>query len=383
VPVSALFAVSIESGNARIATSPLRELCKREGPDGVKDLRIVPLLYSDGRRDPDRTTRIAVGYCRLLQLNSGALKLSIVLQDSWKLEDIPVFIEGVQNDFQVLRQVHGAGQKQDVQEMESSAQHDLEKLVNENALHGGEYLLPRVAKTLGESSRDVMTAVRDLRYKFESGLALSSLEAHASDSYTHIVASLLQINVLCGRASDRARDASREGLWVYLCDREVYHSYRKLQDPTILNDFEPATFGMRPWIRSHDAGIRQCVQLQQQAEMETIAIQSLISSATGISSSREADAQSRFNLLVALLSIGIGIPGLFLAMYGASELLPLDSMGKLLLFAPVLVSLLGAAVIAWWKAPRGRLGKLWKQCAALTVVICAFMVGCAWYFQRL
>ncbi|CBT75068.1 MAG TPA: hypothetical protein DEX36_12160 [Glutamicibacter sp.] len=127
------------------------------------------------------------------------------------------------------------------------------------------------------------------------------------------------------------------------------------------------------------------MQLQQQAEMETIAIQSLISSATGISSSREADAQSRFNLLVALLSIGIGIgiPGLFLAMYGASELLPLDSMGKLLLFAPVLVSLLGAAVIAWWKAPRGRLGKLWKQCAALTVVICAFMVGCAWYFQRL
>lgn len=136
--MSALFAVSIESGNARIATSPLRELCKREGPDGVKDLRIVPLLYSDGRRDPDRTTRIAVGYCRLLQLNSGALKLSIVLQDSWKLEDIPVFIEGVQNDFQVLRQVHGAGQKQDVQEMESSVQHDLEKLVNENASHGGE-----------------------------------------------------------------------------------------------------------------------------------------------------------------------------------------------------------------------------------------------------
>src|SRR5690606_6196539 len=118
-------------------------------------------------------------------------------------------------------------------------------------------------------------------------------------------------------------------------------------------------------------------------EMETMATQSLISSATGISSSREADAQSRFNLLVALLSIGIGIPGLFLAMYGASELLPLDSMGKLLLFAPVLVSLLDAAVIAWWKAPRGQLGKLWKQCAALTVVICAFMVGCAWYFQRL
>lgn len=46
MPASALFAVSIESGNARIATSPLRELCKREGPDGVKDLRIVPLLYS-------------------------------------------------------------------------------------------------------------------------------------------------------------------------------------------------------------------------------------------------------------------------------------------------------------------------------------------------
>lgn len=372
--MKSVVSATIEYGRARISTTPLREHLKREGDDGLRDLRIVPLLFSEKQSNFGESFKIAVGHCQISERNDGQFTVLITIVDSWEIENLSSHLDGNLRSNKVLRQVHGVADNSVIQRMEDSVKSGVETIINTVISHGGFPDIPLIAKVLCEESRDTMNEVRDLRYEFEANLALASIDFKGSELYTRIVASLVQINVLCGRSADQAREANREGLWIYLTDREVYHAYRKLQDPTILNEFQPAEFGMRPWIRVHDAAIRQCVQLQQQAEAETSAIQALISSATGISSSREADAQSRFNLLAALLSIGLGIPGLFLALYGATAILPLDNVPETWVYVPIVVPLVVVAILAFIFSPKGNTGIIWKVCAGATVAVIISLV---------
>lgn len=375
-----LSAVEIEYGEARVSSRSLSERHALENSEGIKDVRVVPLLISQMQNDDQRV--IGVGHCMVIQTRTDELQLKIVLVDSWILHGSFHGPNGKTAEVKSFRHVDESGVAIDVDLIKGLISDTLRKDVEAELQATGEYAVPKIAKFLCERSRNTLAQIRDLRYKFETDLAQASQRTSGSESYTQIVAHLLQLNVVCGRVSDQAREAIREGLWVYICDREVYHSYRKLQDPTIISDFRPATFGLRPWMRVHDAAIRQSTQLQLQTDAETISIQSLISSATGISSSREADAQSRFNLLLGLLSIGLGVPALFLALYGATKILPLNDFNRIAVFSPVALPLILAAILAMAYAPKGPTRRIWRWCGIGTLAVCITMILAALAFPQ-
>ena len=174
---------------------------------------------------------------------------------------------------------------------------------------------------------------------------------------------------MCGRASDEAREATREGMWVHATDAEAYHSYRRLQDPSIISPHAPATRELRSWMQLHDAALRHCLEVRRQLDAESVSIRSLIASAASISSSKDADAQSRFNVLAAIASVGLGLPALVLTLYGATILLPLNSPPRLLAFAPVAVSLAIAASIAMWQGHRLKRGRIWTLSAVGILIV--------------
>ena len=217
----------------------------------------------------------------------------------------------------------------------------------------------RHAKALAELSRNSVTSVREIRYDLEHRLANFSNKSLAISSSTPIVASLLELSIICGRAADEAREAVREGLWLHLSDTKAYHSYRRLQDPSIINEAEPATPATRSWMRLHDAAVRQCMEMRKQLDAEAGSARNLMAAAASVSNSREADSQAAFNTLAAVASLGLGIPALVLALYGADRLLPLNTQPRQLAFIPVAIGLVLAAVIAIWRAPKGKSGWIW------------------------
>ena len=219
------------------------------------------------------------------------------------------------------------------------------------------------AKSLAELSRNSVASVREIRYDLEHRLAQFSSKGLPTSSSTPIVASLLELSIICGRAADEAREAVREGLWLHLSDSTAYHSYRRLQDPSIINEAEPATPATRSWMRLHDAAVRQCLEMRKQLDAEAGSARNLMAAAASVSNSREADGQSAFNTLAAVVSLGLGIPALVLALYGADRLLPLNTQPRQLAFIPVAIGLLLAAVIAIWRAPKGKTGWIWVVAA--------------------
>ncbi len=242
---------------------------------------------------------------------------------------------------------------------------------------GIETVAAQLVKELAEDSRNALSELREVRYELERQLAESSAESTALEEHTSVVSSLLQLNIICGRAADQAREVVREGMWVHVTDSEAYHSYRRLQDPTIINQYSPATSETRPWMRLHDAAMRQCTEMRKQLDAESASIRTLLTSASSISSSREADAQTRFNTLVAVFSLGLGVPALVLALYGADMIVPLNTVPRQIAFLPVALGLIVAAVIAAIKAPRGRGRMVWMfgALSILLVLVLLFIAG--------
>jgi hypothetical protein len=68
------------------------------------------------------------------------------------------------------------------------------------------------------------------------------------------------------------------------------------------------------------------------------------------------------------MSLGLGIPALVLALYGAERLLPLDTGPRQLAFIPVAAGLVLAAALAIWRAPSGRHRRVWAV-GAVTVLV--------------
>ncbi|MUK01313.1 hypothetical protein GM708_04840 [Vibrio cholerae] len=237
-----------------------------------------------------------------------------------------------------------------------------------------DWIAASFAKQICERSRDSIPQLREIRYGLENRLAVHSASDSGSDEHTSIVASLLQLNIILGRTADQAREAVREGLWVYVSDDEAYHSYRRLRDPSIISEFSPATAALRTWMRLHDAAVRQCEELRKQADAEAGSIRALLASASSISNAWEAEAQSRFNVLIAVISVGLGVPALVLALYGAELLLPLNTAPRQLAFLPVAAGLMVAALIAILKAPRGRHRSIWRLGAGVIVIVLVLLV---------
>ena len=222
-----------------------------------------------------------------------------------------------------------------------------------------EHIAAFIAKGLAEAARNSVAAVREARYALELQLAETSVMSPAQSTQGSVVAALLQLGIICGRSADTARDAEREGFHVFLTDSTAYHSYRRVQDPTLIGTAKPATAGTRAWMRLHDTAVRQCRALHSQLDAEGASVHALLAAAASVSSSREADAQASFTTLAAVASLGLGIPALVLALYGADRLLPLDTWPRQLAFIPVAVGLVVATVVAIRRAPGGSHRRVW------------------------
>ncbi|RAN78729.1 hypothetical protein B5P43_16120 [Bacillus sp. SRB_336] len=267
------------------------------------------------------------------------------------------------------------------QESDPHAKVTLDAALKKFSIHGasdGEFdhhhRAAQIAKSIAETSRNAVADLREIRYEIEMQLVASSSSKSSAIDHTSVVESLLQLNIVCSRASDQARECIREGLWVHVTDSEAYHAYRRLQEPAIINPTPPAGADTRTWMRLHDAGMRQCVELRRQLEAESSSIRDLLSSAASISSSREADSQSRFNLLVAVISFALGVPALVLAVYGADLIMPLTTDQRTLAFIPILFGLVIAALLTFFKAPGGEHRLIWRIGAAGIVAVIILLI---------
>ncbi len=232
------------------------------------------------------------------------------------------------------------------------------------------------AKAICELSRNSATVIREIRYGLESRLADESAGG-ASGEHTSVVAAMLKLNIMCGRITDVSRHAVREGLYTWITDDEAYHGYRSLRDPTLFNSTPAATVETRNWMRLHDTAMRQCEALMDAIAAESATLVQMLAAASSISSSRDADAQTRLNTLVALLSIGIGVPALVLTMYSTELLLPLQTGRQRVAFVPIFLSLLFAAILAIWRAPKmGENRRVWFAAGvAVLFLLAALVVG--------
>lgn len=318
---------------------------KSEGP---AILRVVPLLRVSG---PKRERVVLVGHSRLVVQDLHRVAVESYVTNAW--------VEGSDEGEFVRVGVDAASTDGRVTAATAEFNRELPAWPNAASTADAQLHIAKHAKALAELSRNAVASVREIRYDLEHRLAHFSSKGLPTTSNTPIVASLLELNIICGRAADEAREAVREGLWLHLSDSEAYHSYRRLQDPSIINDAAVATSATRSWMRLHDAAVRQCLEMRKQLDAESGSARDLMAAAASVSNSREADSQSAFNTLAAVASLGLGIPALVLALYGADRLLPLNTEPRQLAFIPVAAGLLFAAVIAIWRAPKGKSSRIW------------------------
>ena len=355
-PTDEVFIAPFEFSAAPVTHTAMRERARLDsrGSTAAKSvIRVAPLLSVTGAVGH---RSVAVGRTRVVVSGHCAAAYEITIVATWQET----------GDVGAFELVDHEGKDS---ELRLSVQESLPVIEVALPDSSNESRAAQLAKELCEKSRSAVAALREVRYSLENELASTSLGASATAQHTSVVSALLQLNIICARAADQTRELAREGLWVYLSDDRAYHSYRKLQDPTLLSLYPAATRRLRPWMRLHDTAIRHCLEMRKQLDAESDSIRSLIAAASSISSSKDADAQSRFNVLAAIASVGIGLPALVLSLYGADILLPLDTAPRQLAFAPVAVALLFAAVIAMWQGVKLKRGKIWMVGAVGIVLV--------------
>jgi hypothetical protein len=239
-----------------------------------------------------------------------------------------------------------------------------------------------IAKALAEASRDAVSALREIRYEIETAIA-ASLRRDVSDSTLPTLAALFELGVAGNRARDYARATARSGFWVWVTDDEAYQRYRRAQDPTIVNPHEPADASTRPWMRTHDAGVRQCTAMENQLTEEAAVIAGLLDAAATMAAAREAEAQETFNTLVAVAALGLGLPALVLTLYGTDTLVPMRTWQKALAMLPIALAAVVAGGVAAHRLPFGtarerlRLTALMVLALLVLLIIAGFMAPAA------
>ncbi|GAP54316.1 hypothetical protein AHiyo6_08810 [Arthrobacter sp. Hiyo6] len=279
--------------------------------DGPSILRVVPLLRVSGKKGH---RAVLVGHSCLSVQDVDHVSIESFVTNAW--------VEGTDESEFLRVPVAETNTNEMVTAATAEFERELKAWPGATSTEDPQMHIAKHAKALAELSRNAVASVREIRYDLEHRLALFSSKDHSTTSNTPIVASLLELNIICGRAADEAREAVREGLWLHLSDSEAYHSYRRLQDPSIINEAAVATYTTRNWMRLHDAAVRQCLEMRKQLDAESGSARDLMAAAVSVSNSREADSQAAFNTLAAVASLGLGIPALVLALYGADRLLP-------------------------------------------------------------
>jgi hypothetical protein len=227
-------------------------------------------------------------------------------------------------------------------------------------------IVTTMAKAAAEASRNAVADLRDIRYEVESALA-SHLRRDGEGSVLPILSTLLELSIVTNRARDQARAAAREGFWLWLTDDEAYQRHRTKLDPTLLNGHQPADLHTRPWMRTHDAGVRQCLAMDRQLSEEAAFIAGMLYEASTVAAARESEAQETFNALTAVAALGLGIPALVLAYYGADRLLPLDDWRRAGAMLPIALAAVAAGLVAQRRLPARHVNRRQKLQVVLAV----------------
>jgi hypothetical protein len=213
-------------------------------------------------------------------------------------------------------------------------------------------LLTSLAKEASERSRDEVAVVRSLRLDLEERVA-ASMGSVGGESPSKTLPLLVSLSIAVTQARHEARDAVREGLWLWRDDSAAYHGYRRSRDMTLINEQPPADVATRPWMRAHDAAIRQCEAMAELLGEEVQALTQMVQSAGVMAQIHDAESADTLNKVASAAAVGIGLPSLGLAYYGADKLFALDLSGAVAVLAVILVPTL-LAVPASMVVSRGR-----------------------------
>lgn len=297
--------------------------------------RAGPLLRLLGERG-ERV--LVVGQLRVAVANDGTCTVEAAVQstwvesDDWAERDVP---EGGLSDAEL----------QALAETLMTTPHGL-------ASRAPDTVAAVVMKAAVSATRSAVALLRDVRYGLERDMA-TTLRRPGKGSSVPVLAALLELGVAANRARDAARVSTREGLWLWLTDDDAYHRHRKALDPTLVTDLQPADAATRQWMRTHDATIRQCQQVETQLAEESVQLRGLLDAAATVASAREAEAQEAFTLLSGVAALGLGLPALVLTLYGADRLLPLNSPSRAVTLVPVALATALAAAVAVHRLPFG------------------------------
>lgn len=227
-----------------------------------------------------------------------------------------------------------------------------------------------IVKALAEHSRGSVAELRDRRYLLERRLGRHLRREPDVGKLEVLLADVVELSIAASRARDEARNAVREGLWMWRNDDPAYHAHRRLLDPTLVPRPGAAEAQGKAWFSQYDAGVRQCINLEQQAGEESESLHRLLDAGSTIAVARDASAQETFNLVAIVGAVALGLPALVLALYSASDLLPFREPGRFIVLAPLLLAGLLSAVLAAYLPgdlpPKRRFG---YALAAVTVTL--------------
>lgn len=199
-----------------------------------------------------------------------------------------------------------------------------------------------VAKALAEGSRNAVADLRAVRYGLEERLAE---DLRGKKRRTGLLSQIVEVALAVNRARDQAREAAREGLWLWLTDDEAYQQHRRALDPSVITSVGPADDRTRAWMRTHDAAVRQCAGMEALLGEEARLLYDLLGGASTVEASREADAQETLNQLLTAAGVGLGLPALLLTLYGVDGLTPVRGVrGVLAVVFIAAVTLLAATL---------------------------------------
>ncbi|MEV6341893.1 hypothetical protein [Actinoplanes sp. NPDC051851] len=234
-----------------------------------------------------------------------------------------------------------------------------------------EGLATEIAKAHAESARNRIRELRVFRYGLEHLLG-SNLRG-STHRLESILADVVELSSLVGRAADEAREAVRGGMSVWVTNPAAYHAQRRLQDTALPKRPGARRAARAPWFPILDAGIRQCHGMETEACAEAPLLHSLLNAASTIAVTREAKAQETFNMVAAVGGVMFGVPALILSLYDASDILPLRFENAVVL-APLAIAGLVAALIAALLPGRGRTGKIRRFSVALAAVLAMLLI---------
>jgi hypothetical protein len=174
------------------------------------------------------------------------------------------------------------------------------------------------ANAIAEGSRNEVLKLRGLRYELERQAA--DLLAHRkSIALRPLLAGVIELSTAIGRARDQAREAVREGLWIWLWDSDTYERNRTENNRAA---DAPA------WGSTHRTAVRHCEAIDVYLAEESSRLHDLLNSMSTFAVAQDGETQQKFNLIAAVAAAGLGLPALILSLYGADSFLPLDSFDR-------------------------------------------------------